>query len=257
MPRTNDHFEYAGDGLWIDGRWCPPVHGGQDGDEDIGGDAVGEAEPDAEDVGEGGEGGTGGSSDAVFDTDATSSRPLSSQDILTRGRALAVQGVPFQLASLFAALDQLRARARGSTAAIFPVVSRQLNDLRSQYSAASSALARRLGAAGGGQTQRGRQQLLGRTARQVGDLLSSTQQQGATGLINVLGSFQPLLSQSAREPSVQTGQASPFNFQAAGAGIQGLISLAQQLGTTPAQRAESTLAGFRSNPDFRVGLPNG
>ena len=42
---------------------------------------------------------------------------LTSEDMLTQGREMALQGVPLQIGGLLSALSQLRARASGSTAA--------------------------------------------------------------------------------------------------------------------------------------------
>lgn len=157
---------------------------------------------------------------------------LTSEQILEQGRALALSGVPLQLSNLLNTLAQLRARAQGSTAEIFPAISRQLNDLRTQYSDASAALARRLGASGGGQVERGRQRLLGQATTRFARTAGQAQQEGFAGLLNVLSGIQPFLSGAARPPNVSVAT-SPFNTGQAGEGIAGLISLAQRLQPNP------------------------
>ena len=226
-----DDFEFAGYGLVINGKWYPPVYGGDDdgggGSGSDGGDDSSGDDDSGDDDGEGPERDRDESpEDATANIDTT----LSSADILARGRQLAIAGVPLQLANLLTALETLRARARGSTAEIFPAINHQLNDLREQYSAASRAISRRLGAAGGGQTKRAKQQLLGQTARQYGGLINAAQEQAYGQLINTLGGIQPFLSGAAREPSVSTAPGSPFNPAQLGSGIAGVISLAQQFG---------------------------
>jgi hypothetical protein len=208
---------------------------GESGDGDADDDASGAGDVGAgdaegsEDSGEseGGEDGFGGFLDEEKEGKANPNRPFSSEDILQKGRELAISGVPFQVATLLAALSQLRARAHGSTATILPSISRQLNDLRTQFGDASQALSRRLGPAGGGQHERGRQRLLTDASSQFARLLSQSQQQGFAGLINVTGGIQPQFSGAARAPSVTTG-ASQFNPALQGEGIASLVSLAQQ-----------------------------
>lgn len=127
---------------------------------------------------------------------------ISNEDVLSGGRALAESGVPLQVSNLLDAISQLRAQAAGSTAEIFPSIVGQLGQLRGQYAAQSQALSRRLGYAGGGQTQRAQSALLGQAAGQYGNLITGAQGAAFGNLINTLGSFQPLLSGAARPPNV-------------------------------------------------------
>lgn len=184
---------------------------------------------------------------------------LSSEDILTAGRALAVKGVPLQIGSLFDALNKLRARARGSTAEIFSDITPQLGALRSQYAGASEAIARRLGYAGGGQVKRAQQGELTKAARQYGGLITQAQQGSFSQLLNTLGGFQPALSGAARPPQVSTRNL-PTDLRSVGASLAGFGSAARTFNnsfnvSTPAQAA-ATIQGFRNNPAFTTGLPD-
>jgi len=178
---------------------------------------------------------------------------LSSEDILTAGRALAVKGVPLQIGSLFDALNKLRARARGSTAEIFSDITPQLSALRGQYAGASSAIARRLGYAGGGQVKRAQQGELSKAARQYGSLITQGQQGGFTNLLNTLGGFQPALSGAARAPSVTTRNL-PTDLRNVGTSLASFGSAARTLNnsfnTSTAAQAAATIQGFRNNPQF-------
>lgn len=153
---------------------------------------------------------------------------ISSEDVLTRGRALALEGVPLQVSNLFEALAQLRARATGSTAEIFPAIITQLSQLRSQYAGASQAIARRLGFAGGGQVEREQGKALATAAGQYGGLIAGSQEKSFAALINRLSALQPALSGVARPPSVSTKEV-PQDFALQGAGIAGMISAARNI----------------------------
>lgn len=154
---------------------------------------------------------------------------LTSEDILKRGRALALQGVPLQVSNLFEALAQLRARAAGSTAEILPSIIGQLSQMRAQYSGASQAIARRLGFAGGGQTEREQGKALASATRQYGGMITGQQQTAYANLINQLSALQPQLSGAARPPSVRTQEGPQPNLALQGAGIASMISTARQI----------------------------
>lgn len=154
---------------------------------------------------------------------------LSSEAILSRGRALAQQGVPLQIGSLFEALAQLRARAAGSTAEILPSIIGQLSQMRAQYAGATQAIARRLGFAGGGQTEREQGKVLAGAARQYGGLITGQQQTSYANLINQLSAIQPALSGAARPPNVRTQEGPQPDLALQGAGIASLISTARRI----------------------------
>ena len=211
-------------------------------DDDSVGDAIGDdsmspSDSDAS-FGDDGVGGDGGSSDGGSDSgggfgdgrggNENPNALLSSEDVLTRGRELALQGVPLQLSNLFEALAQLRARATGSTAEIFPAIIGQLSQLREQYSGASQAIARRLGFAGGGQVKREQGKALAGAARQYGGLIAGDQQASFANLINTLSGLQPALSGAARPPNVSTRDM-PVDMSAQGAGIANMISAARRI----------------------------
>ena len=160
---------------------------------------------------------------------------IGSEDLLTRGRALALEGVPLQISSLFEALAQLRARAAGSTAEILPSIIGQLSQMRAQYSGASQAIARRLGFAGGGQTEREQGKALAGATRQYGGLITGQQQTSFAALIKQLSELQPSLSAAARPPSTSTSasestqEGQPMNFGQWGQAIAAAVSTARQL----------------------------
>lgn len=208
----------------------------------------------------GGEGGTdgggsvgstssGGPSDALNDPAAL----ISNEDVLKRGRELAIAGVPLQVGSLFDALNRLRAQAKGSTAEIFPQVLGQLSTLRKTYSDASSAISRRLGYAGGGQVTRGRQAALGSAAGQYGSLITQGQQAAFANLLNNLGGFQPALSGAARAPNLSTTTKAP-DLTNVGTGLAGFTSASKLFGSAgsanTAAQAAAAVQGFRNNPTF-------
>ena len=192
--------------------------GGFDGSVDSGGGDSG-----------GGDGGGGdGGADAGSGSNILSGGLLSSEDILKRGRELALMGVPLQISNLFESLAQLRARATGSTAEIFPAIISQLSQLREQYSGASRAIARRLGFAGGGQVKREQGKALAGAARQYGGLIAGDQQTSFANLINILSGMKPALSGEARSPNVSTREM-PVDFSQQGAGIASMVSAARRL----------------------------
>ena len=195
------------------------LSGGDFGGSDSGGAGAG---VDAGTFGGGVGGGAGG------EPTSPANALLSSEDILKRGRELALLGVPLQVSNLFEALAQLRARASGSTAEIFPAIIGQLSQLREQYSGASQAIARRLGFAGGGQVKREQGKALAGAARQYGGLITGDQQTSFANLINTLSGLQPALSGGARFPRVST-QNRPIDFSAQGAGIASIVSAARRL----------------------------
>jgi hypothetical protein len=155
--------------------------------------------------------------DQTTETSQSGPAPLSSEDMLAQGRQLAVSAAPFQTEALLSALNQLRSRAAGSTSSIFPSIIGQLGDLRSTYAAASRAISRKLGFAGGGQTEREKGNLLARAGGQYGSMLQGAQQEGFSGLLNTQGNVQPYLSGSARPPMTSTAtRTNPFAANAAG-----------------------------------------
>ena len=153
---------------------------------------------------------------------------ISSEDVLKRGRELALMGVPLQVSNLFESLAQLRARATGSTAEIFPAIIGQLSQLREQYSGASQAIARRLGFAGGGQVKREQGKALSTAARQYGGMITGDQQTSFANLINMLSGLKPALSGEARAPNVSTREI-PTDFSQQGAGIASMVSAARRI----------------------------
>lgn len=171
---------------------------------------------------------------------------LSSEDILKRGRELALMGVPLQVSNLFESLAQLRARATGSTAEIFPAIISQLSALRSQYASASQAISRRLGFAGGGQVKREQGKALAGAARQYGELVAKDQQTSFANLINTLSGLQPALSGNARPPNVSTKDI-PIDLTQQGAALASMVSAAQKIqkfynrNTTPSYAQQSPL----------------
>lgn len=169
---------------------------------------------------------------------------ISSEDVLTRGRALATQGVPLQISNLFEALAQLRARAAGSTAEILPSIIGQLSQMRSQYSGASQAIARRLGFAGGGQTEREQGRALAGATRQYGGLITGHQQTSYANLINQLSALQPQLSGAARPPLVRTQEGPQPNLALQGAGIASMIRTARQIQDFYANRQGGAYGGL-------------
>lgn len=175
------------------------------------------------------QGGDAGAGQPVFgDQNADQNPLLSSEDLLTKGRELAIGGVPLQLGGLLEALAQLRARAAGSPAAILPSVIGQLSDLRGQYANASQAISRRLGFSGGGQNTLGRQRLLTQAGSQYANLFGQQQQQGFSGLLNTEGAIQPALSGAARPPSTGV-RTSPFDASLVGTAAFNIGKLAQRL----------------------------
>lgn len=169
----------------------------------------------------------------------------SSEAILQQGRGLALSGVPLQLGSLLEALAELRAKSTGSTATIFPQITTQIDDLRKQYAQASRALARRLGAAGGGFRQRNQTQLLSQASRQYGNLLAGQQQEGFAGLLNTLGNLQPFLGASARASQVSTQPGRPVNPAVSGAAAADLAEVAGRIfqsSGTPTAPTATTVA---------------
>jgi hypothetical protein len=187
-----------------------------------------------------------------------------SAEILREGRQLAQQGVPLQVSSLLSAVQQLRARAAGSTAEILPDIVGQLSQLRAQYAGASQAIARRLGYAGGGQTERQQAGTLGQAVRQYGGAITQQQQAGMASLINLLGGIQPQIAGAARPPSVSTrdpGETPGANFQPSiyGRALQNLLSTGRviydyyQGPRADAANAANTIAGYRQE-GFTQGL---
>jgi hypothetical protein len=187
-----------------------------------------------------------------------------STDILQRGRTLAQQTVPLQVSNLLDALGQLRARAAGSTAEIFPDIMGQLGQLRAQYSGASQALARRLGYAGGGQTERDQGRALAQATQQYGSLITQQQQAGFAQLLNTLGGLQPQLSGAARAPSVTTRtpgdvEGGTINPALYGKALASLVGTGRQIydyyagPRADAANAASTIEGFRQQ-GFTQGL---
>ena len=179
---------------------------------------------------------------------------LSSEDILKRGRELALQGVPLQISNLFEALAQLRARAAGSTAEILPSIIGQLSQMRAQYSGASQAIARRLGFAGGGQTEREQGKALAGATRQYGGLITGQQQTSFAALIKQLSELQPSLSAAARPPSTSTSasestqEGQPMNFGQWGQAIAAAVSTARQLQQFYASQSPPT--GVQPHPEL-------
>lgn len=155
---------------------------------------------------------------------------LSSEDMLARGRALGLASVPLQVSNLFDSLAQLRARASGSTAEIFPAIIGQLSQLRHQYSGASAAIAKRLGFAGGGQTTREQGKALGTATTQYGGLITGDQQTSFANLINTLSGLKPGLSGEARDPNVSTSSSfKPADLSMQGAGLASLATTAKSI----------------------------
>jgi hypothetical protein len=175
---------------------------------------------------------------------------ISNEDVLKRGRELAIAGVPLQVGNLFDAINRLRAQAKGSTAEIFPQVLGQLSTIRGTLADASSAISRRLGYAGGGQTVRGRQVALGQAANQYGNLISQGQQSAFSNLIKNLGGLQPVLSGAARPPNTSVST-KPADFTNVGRSLAGFGSAYNAFAANlDANNAASTIAGFRNNPDI-------
>ncbi len=171
--------------------------------------------------GDAGIGGTGSNTD-------TGNALLTSEDILKHGRELALMGVPLQISNLFESLAQLKARASGSTAEIFPAIIGQLSQLREEYSGASQAIARRLGFAGGGQVQREQGKALGTAARQYGGMITKDQETSFANLINTLSGLKPALSGAARDPDVSVSSR-PTDFSEQGTGIASMVSAARKI----------------------------
>lgn len=171
--------------------------------------------------------------------------------ILEEGQGFAQQTIPLQLGGLLEALAQLRAKAAGSVADIMPGILGPLASLREQYGQSSQAIARRLGYAGGGQVERGRQRLLAGATRQYASLLEQGQQEGFAGQLNVLGGFQPLLSGAASPPSVSTSYKPWTGGPALGASVGNILSLVNQLQGGPvasAGEAQAAVEAFRTGP---------
>jgi hypothetical protein len=162
---------------------------------------------------------------------------LSSEDILQRGRELALQGLPLQVSNLLAALGTLRARAAGSSAEILPQIIGQLGQLRSQYVGASQALARRLGFAGGGQVEREQGRTLAQATTQYGGLFSGAQSAALSNLINTLGGLQPQLSGAAAPPRVSTSTAGG-DLSLYGAGLANIVAMARRIQNRPIAQPE-------------------
>lgn len=200
----------------------------------------------------GGIGGSEGGSSVGFTGGATGTNIdtgnslLSSEDILGRGRELALAGVPLQVGSLFEALAQLRARAAGSTAEIFPSIIGQLSQLRGQYAGASQAIARRLGFAGGGQVQREQGKALGTAASTYGGLITGVQQTSFANLINSLSGLKPALSGDARDPNVSTA-GRPTDFSLQGAGIASMIDTARKIQNFYSNQPGVTTTGLENS----------
>ena len=172
---------------------------------------------------------------------------VSSEDILKRGRELALGGVPLQVSGLLEALAQLRARASGSTADIFPSIIGQLSALRTQYAGASEAIAKRLGYAGGGQVKREQTQALAGAAQQYGGLIAGNQTASFANLINTLSGFQPALSAGARAPQVSIQPGPPVNFGAQGAGLASIIGAAKQIQSFYNNQGGVTTTGLQNS----------
>lgn len=181
-------------------------------------------------VGTGDTGGAGTHTAGVQDT----------QEVLRRGRELGQAGVPLQVSNLLSSVAQLRARAAGSTAEIFPDVIDRLQDLRTQYAGASQAISRRLGFAGGGQVERAKGQLLGQAAEQYGGLLEKQQKAAMANLIQTLGGLQPSLSGAARAPSVSIRTGPNTDAPLFGAGLASLVNTGQNLQRWYARPAQPT-----------------
>lgn len=201
---------------------------------------------------------------------ANQSAEAQSADMLRQGREVAQESLPLQISNALSTIQQLRARATGSTAELFPELRGQLGQLRAQYAGATQALSRRLGFAGGGQTTRDQGNLLSQATRQYGGMLAQRQQEGFAALTNTLSGFQPQLSGAARPASVSTSAQrrvpdattipkAPTDPTIYIRALQGLLGAGQatynyfQQGSD-AQNAANTIAGFRQNPAFTTGL---
>ena len=243
-----DDFEDASNGLWINGKWYPPVHGGQDEDTfgdsstSVGSSISGGDGGGSEDSGDGGIVFGGGGTQDPFGEPPL----LSSEEVLKRGRALALQGLPLQVSNLLATLGTLRARAAGSSAEILPQIIGQLSDLRSQYTGASQAIARRLGFAGGGQVEREQGRALGQATGQYGKLFTGTQSSALSNLLNTLSGLQPTLSGAARPPNISTREAA-VDLSQYGTGIANIVNVARQIQDYNASQANRQPAIF-ANP---------
>ena len=148
---------------------------------------------------------------------------LSSADVLAQGRNLGLAGVPLATGGSLEAVNALRAKATGSSAEILPSIIENLGALRKQYSGASQAVARKLGYAGGGQTEREKQKLLGSATKQYAGLIQGGQQQGVAGLNQVESGFAPLVSGVAKAPSSGIST-SPFDSGALAEGLGSLFT---------------------------------
>ena len=132
--------------------------------------------------------------------------------------------------------------------------------MRAQYSGATQAIARRLGFAGGGQTEREQGKALAGVTRQYGGLITGQQQTAYANLINQLSALQPQLSGAARPPQVRTQEGPQPNLALQGAGIASMISTARDIqdynnrNRTPTLQGGGSISGANTGAAYDLGL---
>jgi hypothetical protein len=264
MSGMHDDFEYAADGLWIDGTWYPPIHGGQDSEG--GGTDIDYSVPQewldpnwwnsyvTSPGGGGGESAASSTGNPLLDTllQLTSGELTGlegTQAVQELLRLAGLETMPARIAGIQEAIAQQQRLAAGSPREIATQYGDQIDQIQQQLRSTNQQLARRGGYNVGGQREQQQSKALAQAAQQLQSLYTQGVLSGRGGLLNVATTVRPLVASQippARE-SIQTGE---FPFGVLGETAGSLASILQR--TFPAVPSQPMLFPNYTTP---AGLP--
>ena len=169
--------------------------------------------------------GPGGNNESPLDT-LLAGGTLSTDDIYTLLRTIALASVPQRQGFALEGLNQWMRRAQGSPTALLQQFGPQIRQIREQLQAAFQGVSRRLGPAGGAQIARGESQALGDAGLALSRLFSGGVQEGTGGMLNFLRALRPALLQQL--PTLTSVQG-PADYTSTGRALAGAAGFAGQL----------------------------
>ena len=220
-------FEYAADGLIINGLWYPPVYGGQDDDDDDdSGDEIISASADDDDellpITSAPVGGLTPAQQLLEDVRSgkTQVSSLGPEQIESMFRALGLDTTAINQARLGEAITGLTPQIQGSPIEIREALLPQIGQIRQSLQTAFDTISQRLGRFGGGQIQRERGRALGGAGQELQNIFARQPAIATQQLLQTLGGFSPFL---LSQPPLQTVSADiPPDLEKLGEGIIGL-----------------------------------
>lgn len=179
-------------------------------------------------------------------------RSLSGNDARSVLQAIGAESTAPRAALIREALTRQGALSRGSQAALFQALRPQISALRDRLQQTFDAIDRRLGPRSSGGIAEARGQEASQAALALQALLSQGALSGFGGVFNQASGVQPGLATSLRPiGTASSGGGFPTNL---GGLIQAVAGVGERLyqgfnNANDAANAQSTIEGFRSNPD--------